>query len=70
MAEVVKAAAKKSTSPKKSAVKKPIEKQVATKTPTHEEIAERAYDFWAERGHQHGHADEDWHRAQQALESA
>ena len=69
MAETVKAA-KKATTPKKSAAKKSTAKQVATKIPTHEEIAQLAYHFWAERGHHDGYAEQDWLRAQQTLESA
>ncbi|MGO9438046.1 MAG: DUF2934 domain-containing protein [Terracidiphilus sp.] len=32
-----------------------------------EEIARLAHQYWAERGHQHGHHEEDWFRAEQEL---
>ena len=32
--------------------------------PTHEEIARRAYEFYLARGGEHGHAEEDWARAE------
>jgi Protein of unknown function (DUF2934) len=34
---------------------------------SHEEIARLAHRFWIERGHQHGHHEEDWLRAEQQL---
>ena len=34
---------------------------------THEQIAQLAHKYWAERGHQHGHAEEDWLRAEREL---
>ena len=40
---------------------------VETVTPTHEEIARLAQQFWAERGHTDGHAEQDWLRAEQEL---
>ena len=33
----------------------------------HERVAQLAHQFWAERGHQHGHHEEDWFRAEQEL---
>jgi uncharacterized phage protein gp47/JayE len=42
------------------------EKVIAT-TPTHEEIARLAQQYWAERGHQDGQAEQDWLRAEQEL---
>jgi hypothetical protein len=39
----------------------------ATVTPTYEEIAHRAYIYWAERGYQGGSAEEDWLRAEHEL---
>lgn len=33
-------------------------------TPTHEEIARRAYEFYLARGGEHGHAEDDWARAE------
>ena len=35
--------------------------------PTHDEIAQLAYCFYESRGHQDGHAMEDWLRAEQEL---
>ena len=36
----------------------------ARPAPTHEEIARRAYEFYLARGGEHGHAEEDWARAE------
>jgi hypothetical protein len=35
--------------------------------PTHEEIAHLANKYWQERGRKHGHAEEDWLRAEEEL---
>ncbi len=35
--------------------------------PTHDEIAKRAYELYLARGGEHGHADEDWARAESEL---
>ena len=35
--------------------------------PTHEQIAERAYSLFIERGWRHGHHEQDWFRAEQEL---
>jgi len=32
--------------------------------PTHEEIAQRAYQVWEHRGRRDGHAEDDWIRAE------
>ncbi len=32
-----------------------------------EQISQLAHRFWSERGHQHGHHEEDWFRAEQEL---
>jgi hypothetical protein len=37
------------------------------KRPTHEQIAERAYSLFIERGLRHGHDEQDWLRAEQEL---
>ena len=34
---------------------------------SHEQVAELAHRFWDERGHEHGHHEEDWFRAEQLL---
>jgi hypothetical protein len=39
-------------------------------TPTHEQIAQLANRFWVERGRRHGHAEEDWLRAEAELRKA
>jgi hypothetical protein len=33
----------------------------------HDQVAQLAHRYWAERGHQHGHHEEDWYRAEQEL---
>jgi hypothetical protein len=33
----------------------------------HDQVAQLAHRFWAERGHQDGHHEEDWFRAEQEL---
>ena len=39
-----------------------------TKTsPSHEEIAVLARQYWADGGHRHGHHEQDWLRAEQKL---
>lgn len=35
--------------------------------PTREQIAQRAYELFAARGYQHGHAEEDWAQAEREL---
>lgn len=40
---------------------------VAPKSVSREEVAQLAHHFWAERGYQHGHHEEDWLRAEQEL---
>ena len=32
-----------------------------------EQVAQLAHRYWIERGHQHGHHEEDWYRAEQEL---
>ena len=36
---------------------------------SHDQVAQLAHRFWAERGRTHGHHEEDWFRAEQALRS-
>lgn len=38
--------------------------------PSREEIARLAHSYWVERNYAHGHAEEDWMRAERALTSA
>jgi len=40
---------------------------VAAVTPSHAEIAQLAERYWAERGWQDGHAEQDWLRAEREL---
>jgi hypothetical protein len=46
----------------------PVESTVAPATALiedpHREIAKLAYEFWEARGYEHGHANEDWLRAE------
>lgn len=35
----------------------------------HEEVARLAHTYWQQRGHKHGHHEEDWFRAEQELRS-
>jgi len=54
-------ASKKKTTGKNSAAK------VTQFGVSHEEIAKLAHRYWAERGGQHGHHEEDWLRAEREL---
>jgi maleate cis-trans isomerase len=58
-------AATKTTTAK--AKKQTVAEKVTATTPTHEEIARLAQQYWAERGWQDGKAEEDWLRAEQEL---
>jgi hypothetical protein len=66
MAETVKKA-KAPAKPRKTAVMKTVAEEVRVVTPTHEEIAQLARKYWAERGWQDGFAEQDWLRAEQEL---
>ena len=61
-ANASKEAAPKSTAPKRRATKGNVTQMVSP-----EEIARLAHQYWAERGHQDGHHEEDWYRAEQEL---
>jgi hydroxyethylthiazole kinase-like sugar kinase family protein len=52
---------------KTTAKKQTVAEKVKATTPNHEEIAELARRYWAERGHQDGQAEQDWLRAEQEL---
>jgi hypothetical protein len=67
MTEVVKKA-KAPAKPKKTATKKPEDLKMTE--PSHEQIAQLAQQFWAERGWQDGYAEQDWLRAEQELRLA
>jgi hypothetical protein len=57
--------AKAPAKPKKTATKKAEELKM--RDPSHEQIAQLAQKFWAERGWQDGYAEQDWLRAEQEL---
>jgi hypothetical protein len=44
-----------------------VAEQVKAITPSHDEIAQLAQKYWAERGWQDGYAEQDWLRAEQEL---
>jgi len=68
MPETVKKATT-STKPRKTTAKKSTASNVQTMPlpPTHDQVAELARRYWAERGYQDGHSEEDWFRAEQEL---
>jgi hypothetical protein len=54
--------------PRKTAAKNGSSKvKTMPSAPSHEQIEELARRYWAERGYQDGHSEEDWFRAEQAL---
>lgn len=57
------------TTTRKAATRKttPTEEKLKAVTPTHDEISHLARQYWAERGHQDGYAEQDWLRAEQEL---
>jgi Protein of unknown function (DUF2934) len=64
MTEVV-TKAKAPAKPKKTTTKKA--EKLETRDPSHEQIAQLAQKFWAERGWQDGYAEQDWLRAEREL---
>ena len=52
---------------KTTAKKQTVAEKVTATTPTHEEIALLALQYWAERGRAEGQAEQDWLRAEQEL---
>lgn len=70
MAEKVKTTST-ATKPRKPAAKKkaatPAPAEVTPISVSREEIARLAHKIWAERGHQHGRAEEDWLLAEEML---
>jgi hypothetical protein len=67
MAETVKKV-KAPAKPRKAAAKKTaVAEEVTQVTPSHDEIAQLAQKYWAERGWQDGYAEQDWLRAEQEL---
>ena len=66
-AETVSVEAPKAETAKKSKAKK-AEAEVSAPAPIrHEDVAQLAHRYWAERGHQHGQHVDDWFRAEQEL---
>ena len=55
------------TAKKTAAKQQTVAEQVKATTPTREEIARLAQQYWAERGHQDGQAEQDWLRAELEL---
>lgn len=59
------------STPKAAAANKASIKNIAEKpaprVPSHDEIAHLARQYWAERGHTDGHAEQDWLRAESEL---
>jgi len=51
---------------KKASTKKAVAANTS-RVPSHEEISRLAEQYWAERGHQDGHAEQDWLRAEREL---
>lgn len=72
MAETVKTATKTRKAPAKKATNgangsvELIQKRNPAR-PSHDQIAELARKYWAERGYKDGHHEEDWFRAEQEL---
>ncbi len=52
---------------KTTAKKQTVAEKVTATTPTHEEIALLAQQYWIERGQTDGQAEQDWLRAEQEL---
>ncbi len=72
MAENIKKTRTPSVSRKSSPTKTAPRKKSASATASGmgsspDQIAQLAHRFWAERGHQHGHHEEDWYRAEQEI---
>ncbi len=44
-----------------------VSSATAKAAPTHDEIAKRSFEIYLERGGEHGHAEEDWARAEAEL---
>ena len=69
------AAPKDAAKPRKPAENKPAGKKTVASTNgngsslSHDQVAQLAHRFWNERGRVHGHHEEDWYRAEQALRS-
>ena len=53
--------------PRKDAARKDKSLEMKASSPSREQIARLAEKYWAERGYQDGHAEQDWLRAEQEL---
>jgi hypothetical protein len=65
--------AEKTPKPRKAPARKKTAVEASEPTvirPTHDQIAELARKFWAERGYTDGHAEQDWLRAERELMKA
>ena len=62
--------AAKATARSKPATGSSVSEQLKAVTPSHAEIAQLAQRYWTERGHQDGHAEQDWLRAERELMKA
>jgi Protein of unknown function (DUF2934) len=60
-------AAKKATTPKTTGTADILTMPSPAPVPTHDEIADLARKYWAERGYADGHQEEDWLRAEHEL---
>ena len=60
-------AAKKATTPKKPGMADLLTMPSPAHAPSHDEIADLARKYWAERGYSDGHQEEDWLRAEHEL---
>jgi len=61
------AGSKKTAAANGAAGKNGVASNVTQMKLSHEQVARLAHQFWAERGRQHGHHEEDWFRAEQEL---
>jgi hypothetical protein len=57
-------------SAKTTVVKAAVGKPVTAKTPSHEEIAHLAYEYWLKRERKNGQHQQDWLRAERELTGA
>jgi hypothetical protein len=53
----------------RQAHKAPHPDQVATATPTHEDISRRAYEIYVENGYKEGQSEQNWLQAEQELKN-
>ena len=63
----VESSSKKTAATNAAAKTKGVPSNVTEMKLSREQIAQLAHRYWIERGHQHGHHEEDWYRAEQEL---